>query len=397
MPSIINGLKISSFKGIEFLVSEITTESGQKVAIHNFVNSSNRAVEDLGALPETFRVSAIISGENYFQRVQTLKQTLSEGGKGDFVHFTQGTFPVKVDTYTLVENQKDLGLARFSIVFHRVEGEIKPNAIAVNPAGISILVEEAKASSELNITQNYSVTSQFSGNLSDAEDQVEEIGDGFTNASEKFFQATSGINDFRRKVTEYKTDALILIAAPEQLARSTIDLYDSFGDLFDIPETHFSALRRLFDFGDTDIRSKNNTAGLIERENNRDILRITIQSVTLMESYREVSLISFTTVDEIDAAENILDTQYVKVKDQNGLDGNTQAKLTNLRVQTRKLLAQQRINASRVIDLDLPLKPSAVQSYAIYGTVDNANNLIDLNDQRNTQFIGGRDTKVITA
>lgn len=395
MPSIKDGLKISSFKGFEFLVTSVTTEGGQKIAVHDFVNTSNRAVEDLGALPETFKVNAIITGDNYFQRVQTFKQTLSEGGRGDYVHYTQGTFPVKVDTFTVIETQKDLGAAEFNITFLRVQGEIQPNAVSINPSGISKKVEDAKTSSKENIQNNFVVPS-FTGNLADSQTQVEEIGDSFTNASEKFFQATTGISEFRRQVTSYKTDALILIAAPEELASSTIDLFDSFGDLFDIPETHFSALQRLFDFGNNDIKSKNNTVGLIQRENNRDILRVTIQSVALMESYREVSLIDFVTVDNIDVAENILDTQYVAVKDQDGLDGDTQAKVTDLRVATRKFLTQQRINASRVIELNLPVKPSAVQSYTIYGNVDNADSLIELNDERNTQFIGGRNTKVIT-
>lgn len=395
MPSIKDGLKISSFKGFEFLVTSVTIEGGQKIAVHDFVNTNNRAVEDLGALPETFKVNAVITGNNYFQRVQTFKHLLSEGGRGDYIHYTQGTFPVKVGTFTVIETQKNLGAAEFNITFLRVQGEIQPNVVSVNPSGISKKVEDAKGDSEENIEDNFQVPS-FTGNLADSQAQVEEIGDIFTKASEKFSQAKTAINEFRRRITSYKTRALILIAAPEELARSTINLFDSFGDLFDIPETHFSALQRLFDFGNDDIKSKNNTVGLIQHEDNRDILRVTIQSVALMEAYREVSLIDFVTVDDIDIAENILDTQYVAVKDQAGLDGDTQAKITDIRVTTRKFLTQQRINASRVIELNLPVKPSAVQSYTIYGNVDNACQLIELNDQRNTQFIGGRNTKVTT-
>lgn len=404
-------LQACSYKGFRFLYRSITTRGGQKIAMHEFPGSNNRNVEDLGQFPDIFTVDGIVHGLesvrtggalvarglNYIRDVRRFKQILSEGGEGDFVHPTQGTFKVKALTYTLVESDNELGAAKFQITFAVSTKQIQPIPKKSNVAKVSQGTEAVNRALASEIANNYKVSSEFQGNFIDAVEQINLVNTEFVQNSRQFIQNLPGVAEFVQGVQDFKRDTFTLAKVPENLATSVFGLFDLFNGIQSSAVTGVLELISFFDFGDDDVPNKNNTASLIQRTNNRNILRLAIQAGALAESYREASLINFQTVEEIDATQEILDIQYQKVN--NAIDNESKKQLTALRVQVNKLFIDQRLTAAQIIELNLPRLPAIVQAQNLYGdrAQEFVDRLISINNTTDTSHIGGQNTKVLTA
>lgn len=386
----------ASYKGFRFLYSSIRTEGGQKVAVHEFPGSSRRSIQDLGQLPDRFVVSAILHGDNYIADVSRFKEILSEGGLGDFIHPSQGTFKVKSTGFTLVEDDRDKGRARFEINFAAASQEVQPIARRSNVGSIAKKSEAVKSALSDRIKTEYNADPSQRGNFTDAVNQLNEISDGFINNSKQFSPNVPGLAEFQREVDDFIKNSKKLIQNPGNLATALFSLFDAFDGIQTTSGNSFRQLSSFFDFGDNDVPNRNNTAGLIQRTNNRNILRTSVQAGSLAEAYREASLIEFQTVPEIDAVSDELDAQYIKIKNQ--IDGDSRRELSLLRSDVRKLFDDQRLTEPQIIELDLPVLPAIVQAQNLYG--DDAQNrvgqLIEVNDTKDTGFLGGRATKVLT-
>jgi len=387
----------ASYKGFRFLYSSIRTEGGQKTAEHNFPGSSKRNIQDLGEMPDTFVVSAIIHGDDYITDVSRLKQILSEGGIGDFIHPSQGTFQVKSTGFTLVEDDRDKGRARFEINFAAASQEVQPIARRSNVGSIAKRSEAVKSALSDRITTGYNVDSSLRSNFTDATNQIKEISDGFLKNSQQFSPNVPGLAEFKRTVDDFSQNATTLVQKPNSLALDLFGLFDAFDGIQTTSGNSFRELSSFFDFGDLDVPNRNNTFGLIQRTNNRDILRTSVQAGALAEAYREASLIEFQTVPEIDVVSAELDDQYGKIKNQIGSDSKREMSL--LRDDVRKLFDDQRLTAAQIIELDLPILPAIVQAQNLFGdeAQDKVDQLIEINNIKDTGFLGGRATKVLTA
>lgn len=413
-------LQKAKFGDIEFLTRSIRTEGGQKTVVHEFPGSNRRNVQDLGQAPDGFTISAIITGnrragdgniihgDNYTEDVAAFKKLLSTGGFKNFIHPTQGTFNCKVTTFALTEDDAEQGVAKFEFTLLTADPQAAPRAETPNVSAVTRRAENVKDSIKNNIEEEYEVTTSFIGNLTDSINQINEIAFEFLNNATQFTPEQAELSAFIRSVQAFQSNAVRLAQRPSVLGASLIALFDAFDGIQLTTATETTTLSQLnratplaqlitfFDFGDNDIPNKNDTAGLIERTSNRDILRLGVQTGALAEAYREASLVDFRTVDDIDEVNDVLDAQYQKVK--NEIDEPTKKELSLLRSDVRKLFDNQRLTASEVIELDLPVLPAVVQAHNLYGAdaLDLVDELIEVNGTIDTATLGGRATKVLT-
>lgn len=421
IPPIPNYLQKAKLGDIEFLARSIRTILGPKTVTHEFPGSNRRNVQNLGQLPDGFIVAATITGdrrgddgivvygENYIEDLVAFKKLLSMGGPLDFRHTTQGTFKCKVvQPVILIEEDAEQGIAKFDFTLLTAEPQAAPRAETPNVGAVSNRTETVKRAVEENIEENYIVRTSFIGNLTDAINQINEISEEFLNNALQFTPEQENLSEFLRAVNVFRINAILLVQNPVVLGVSLMALFDSFDRIQLTAEAQVSSLSQLnratplaqlirfFDFGDNDIPNRNDTAGLIQRTNNRDILRLAVQTGALAEAYREASLIDFRTTDDIDNVNDTLDAQYQKVKNQ--IDDPTKKELSLLRSDVRKLFDNQRLTASEVIELDLPPLPAVVQAHNLYGAdaLNRVDELIEVNGTVDTSTLGGKATKVLT-
>lgn len=114
----LTGLLPASFKSVAFYVrSEVLTEGGRRIVLHDYPNSSERFVEDLGELPPKFTVTAFISGPNFLNLSDQLELKLKEKGAGDLVLPNFGKLKAFALPYRKDASQISVGEIRFELSF----------------------------------------------------------------------------------------------------------------------------------------------------------------------------------------------------------------------------------------------------------------------------------------
>jgi hypothetical protein len=108
----------ASWRGVVFSVrSEDLPNGGRKVALHDFPNSDNRFVEDLGEIPQRFTITAFVHGLDWLERGQALENALRTAGPGRLVMPTFGAWTVWALPYSKTASQTSVGEIEFQLEF----------------------------------------------------------------------------------------------------------------------------------------------------------------------------------------------------------------------------------------------------------------------------------------
>ena len=110
------------------------------------------------------------------------------------------------------------------------------------------------------------------------------------------------INDFNGLLNTLSTNTNTLVQSPSELGATLQELFEAFPGLYESPTDQTNTLSLFFDFGDDDIPITPTTAGLVEREQNNDVLNTAMKSYALAQAYVSSAQIAFTTVDEINGS-----------------------------------------------------------------------------------------------
>lgn len=108
----------ASWRGVVFSVrSEDLPSGGRKTALHEFPNSDERFVEDLGQIPQQFTITAFVHGLDWIERAQALEKALRTPGPGRLVMPTFGAWTVWALPYSKTASQTSVGEIEFSLEF----------------------------------------------------------------------------------------------------------------------------------------------------------------------------------------------------------------------------------------------------------------------------------------
>ena len=108
----------ASWRGVVFSVrSEDLPSGGRKTSLHEFPNSNERFVEDLGEIPPRFTITAFVHGLDWLERAQALENALREAGPGRLVMPTFGAWTVWALPYSKTASQTSVGEIEFSLEF----------------------------------------------------------------------------------------------------------------------------------------------------------------------------------------------------------------------------------------------------------------------------------------
>lgn len=108
----------ASWRGVVFSVrSEDLPSGGRKTSLHEFPNSDERFVEDLGQIPQQFTIKAFVHGLDWIERSQALEKALRTPGPGRLVMPTFGAWTVWALPYSKTASQTSVGEIEFSLEF----------------------------------------------------------------------------------------------------------------------------------------------------------------------------------------------------------------------------------------------------------------------------------------
>lgn len=387
--AILDELVAASFKGASFLIDTTSTTGGRKTVTHEYPNSDRRFVEDLGELLETYTVSGIIQGANYFSDRDNLIAQLKSSAPGELIHPFYGSVTVVAKPYSLSENLTALGIATFSMTFERANESVFPRATANNTSLIDQKTTSLFDSMKSDLSSIFNVTPRYTGNFVDATATMTRISEVMGINSDTVLKVTSETSNFSNLLEVFTDNINTNAFNPANLSDDLFNLFDSFNILGNTAKDQFDILTGLFDFDDNQEVPAATTVGRVERIANREILDTTMQVNSLAQAYNITTNLDFETDADVQSVKNVLDAQFEKVVNDNNASDDTIQELKNLRVEVRKFLDEEAVNAFRVSTVYTNEIPMTILAYQYYGNTEKTENLLDLNINKNPSFVQG--------
>lgn len=426
--SLIEQLQPASFRGIPFLVNAETKTGGKKTVTHEYVGSDKRFTEELGLLPPSFSIEAVIHGNEAISRRFLLEDALDEPGLGTLVHPVYGAVEVKSTTYSVNSNQTKIGEFRFSINFETSEAVITLDIILPTISTVSDNAESARTSLD-NALEVAVVGSEVDGYtpavLSATSEkiitqivppEIDEIIVGadsiydtvFGIASKTVGAVRSRVSSFTSFVSNARSDMLTIVQQPFEIKNNIKSFYQEALNIVNTPSDLSDTWERFIDFGFAEVPPVINTIIRRNTENNKSTLNEHTRLTALVNLHESSADKNYSTEDDIEAQRKVLDDGYKRLmedfKDDIDIDNVTslamdadfKAAMTDLRTNTGKVLDQKAQNAFKVVTINPGISSMSLTAYRFYGDHENLDELQDLNpgiswsnSQGNIQAVSG--------
>ena len=392
--SVIENLQTASFRAISFLVNVETKTGGKKVVTHEYVNNNKRFTEELGQLPPSFSIQAIIHGEDAIQRRFDLERVLNLPGLGDLVHPVYGNIKVKSTTFIVSSNQREIGRFNFTINFESSEENITVQPDISTNSAVSSAAEDARTSLFNAIEEDY-LEPEIPDTVDDSGNKLTEI---LEDVNEEISSTVNAVQDnvseFTQIINETLTDVFTIVQQGVKLKSALESVYGSALKVVNTPQSLYEAWLNITNFGFADIRGKVNTTYRVNKENNSSVMNEHTRVNALINLYEATVYRDFETDQDLQNAQDTLDELFTRLMrdfDEDidttlnvlAKDSDVRQKMSDLRTITRQVLEQKEKNVWKVVTINPGLSSMALTSYRYYESLDNLNLIKTLNPNIN--------------
>lgn len=314
--AIIDEISSASYAGVAFLPRDTETSGGRKTVLHQFPNSNNQQIEDLGLRPRTYSITAIINEtnqESYLVKRDLLLQALEAGEPSDLVHPYYGLITdIVARTFTIRESTTSIGDSEIDIVFAISDTTGLPVQALSNTSAtvLNSTRESISARVRQTIIDSFLVRGSDGGNFTDASNTLNNFVGIIRNSIVASPVDTDLLDSFTRLLDVFESNIPSLIYNPTALGTGIASTINEFAALYPEALDKVTVIRDLFGFGVDDIAIPDDTFSRQQRQTNRDAINNSINSLALSEAYVASSQISFSNTDEIIELEKILEDQY---------------------------------------------------------------------------------------
>lgn len=207
---------------LSFDDSEIT--ASKKLAVHEFPQTDNSNIQDLGNATVTIPLKVFFSGDDYKQKADEFWDALGEKGKAELKHHRLGNIKVIPQTWTRTESLVEgLGRIDFSITFLRVSDFVGFPVTATSYGGglkatkdsaFSVMQDNALDLSPSGVADRLKLKEDV---LSTFEKFEESLKDVIAQNADLQALVLGGIDEISKKIDKY-------ISTPLEFVRSMLDL-----------------------------------------------------------------------------------------------------------------------------------------------------------------------------
>lgn len=385
-----------SFKGVPFGVHSEEFSAGRKIVMHEFLNSDDRFVEDLGKIPPKISFPAFVHGLDFRDKATRLETVLNEEGVGRLVMPTFGAWDVFALPYKKTASQKGIGEIKFSLEF--AVGRIEPSPVSAitDEQEVFSLGDTARQDIQTAFIELWQVPKD-ADNIAMAQSDLLATAQTAFN-SFKDIVPSENLENMQRNITLFETSSPSFVRNATALANNLIGGTPTTTGLWQEISLGLSKgigidnLLQLSDFGsvilkDSDIlrgafisEGENiplwnpTTAGRIERNNNRLALVNVNRIASLVTSYEVAASSIYSTSEDINSVRLALEANHETLMrddtiDPDILQSNDKVRdsVENLRIASLNVLEQKEQQVFKIDSIDIQRASSSlVQAYALY-------------------------------
>lgn len=392
---IING----SFDGYPISITGGSVDGGPKLSIKQFPNKDTQSIENLGLKPRSYSVDINVSaksGQDYFGYRNGLLAILEAGGPRVLIHPLYGRLENMVaGPYSISESFGSFGNTTLSVAFDPHTNTGIPQSAGNAVTNVQALNTAISQAMQADISENFSVDTRNAGNFQAAADKVDGMIQEAAEATEFIGEAADTLNEFSAEIGRLSAAVNSLVSDPEQLATETVGLFESVDGLYASAEATFETFVGFFDFGSDDTLFGQDTAGLIERKKNDDVINGSVAASALGYAYLSATQLEFQTTRDIDEVAAQLDGQYASVQ-ASGSDQSVKDAVTDMRVTVLDVFDQARVNTSQIITVETLPTTTRLLAFSYYGNDDFGETITELNGISDVSFIEGP-VEILTA
>lgn len=393
--SFIDSLNPASFRNVSFLVPSESVRRGIKTVMHEYPNSNERYVEELGELPPTFSLQAIVHGSDSINQRLRLESALLQGGLGLLVHPIYGRLNVKVLNFSVSSNQTEVGQFIFEIDFSQSRENITPEPSAPTNPTISNLAKDARDKAD-DALENVFTPPENPSVFDSFVDTFQNVMDNVNKEIKKVVDlSTSGAATFDRVYRTLTRNISSIVVSAQTLRENVTLFYTAALDAPVFVEQLEAAWNNLLDYPLTVATSPATTPDQQQREQNNTAIVEHLRLTALANSYESKAYKDYTTDDDLTAARAQLNESYnSQLKSENETitevnlislanDQDLRSSFATLRTNARRVFDEKEKAVFRVVDIIPGRSSMALTSYRYYGNIELLDQLIGLNESKN--------------
>lgn len=369
-------------------------ELGRKTVVHEYPNSDNRYVEDLGKNAGEYVLDIEIqetTASAYKRSRNALMKALETQGIGVLTHPTLGKKKVVPQPASMSENFiTENGVVAFRITFLESTLNIFPTSTEGNQGFIAGLYDRVLGENESVLAD---LVDYFSGGIelwNQGRDGLQEVTQTINDVVSTINGVADEVAAFSADIKDFSSSIITLMQTPTTLARRFTTIYNSIATITDDFNIMTNIVLQIFGSGD---KTKiNGSSALITQLNtNKTALANYTDVACLTIAYLATTNIDFTSQSDIDTMLARLNEAF-ETLDPDSVNEDVYYDLQEMRTQNRLLLQNLRTTLPYYVSLRTNLIPSAVLAYNLYGDSSRSDELNALNGIEDPCFISGNIT-----
>lgn len=380
--ALIGRLREASFRGVSFLVSNSSIQFGQKNAVYQYPGTNKTEVKYLGEAEDRFSLDLYVHGSGLIEKRRRLKDALKQGKDGTLIHPYEGEINCAVLSARVNDNDRNLGISRFTVVFQKTTATPQPTESANNTAGILGAINSFLSESENTIDF---ITNNYSPNAIAQASKLNNVFDTFDSAVRLTYKVADKANEFNQELDDFKRKINVYVSTPSVLKDAFTSLFNSFNFIAEDSVEQLRLWTSFFQFGDDDREIDETTLERKERASNNRIINNAMKANSLALAYGTIVEIEPATSDDVDNLRQLVEDQYEAIKED--LDNDVVNALDDVRELTLNYM--DNLDVANVVTYDTQSTSLVLLTHALYGNQDNYDTLNDLNKFDDPAFIQG--------
>ena len=368
-----------------------STELGRKTVVHEYPNSDNRYVEDLGKISGKYTLeieTQATTGSAYKRSRNTLMTLLEQQGVGTLTHPTLGKKKVVPISSSMSENFiNENGIATFTVTFVESTLNIFPTSVSGSKGFLANLYDETFGNNESAFGQALNYYNQGIELFNQGRDYLQDVTGTINDVVATIDSVADEAAAFSADIKDFTSSLVVLMQTPTSLASRFSDIFGGIATITNDFKAMNNAILQIFGSSDriqitgNSVLANQLNANKIATANYIDVACLTI-------SYLATTSIDYTSQSEIDVMLARLNEVFATL-DPNSINEDVYYNLQDMRTQNRLLLQNLRITLPYYIPIKTNSIPSSVLSYNLYGTSSRASEIEQLNSIEDPSFVSG--------
>jgi len=391
--SILSGLQTFSLGGAQAYFRTGTSPNlGRKTAVHDFVNSGSRYVEDLGNSPKIFNIEAEIVEQTwsaYQRKKKALEKVLNTAGIIKLVHPTYGKQNVVATVNSISENiVNELNCAKYSLTLLVADKNIFPTSKAGNKSFINRVFDRIFGENQTVLADSVNFYNNGIELFNDARDTIQDwtqnvndVVSTINGTADEVAAFVNDINSFQQSLTTLMQEPSTLSQRMNQIYNNVSLITTNFGDLFNV------ALNLVGIGSNRTVKSGNSNRTEIINDNRNAIYNFNDVAATSL-AYQVATNLTYNNQEDLDSVQNRLNAAFNSINPDT-VDDTIYYDLQSLRNQIRLYLDTLRVNLAFIITQRVNSVPSTILAYSLYGDTSRAAEIITLNFVEDPAFVEG--------